>query len=64
MYLILSNKVLVHYPLRTPLTKINICFGLFSQFVYENGFEYHPDERRRVVLQILSQVCYRLFSSG
>lgn len=64
MYLILSSKVLVYYPLCTPRTKINICFGLFLQSVHENGFKYHPDERRRVVLQILSQVCYRLFSSG
>ena len=66
MYLVLSNKVLVYYRLSTPRTKINICFGLFFflQFVHENGFKYHPDERRRVVLQILSQVCYRLFSSG
>lgn len=37
---------------------------LFLQFVHANGLEHHPDERRRVILQILPKICYRLFSSG
>lgn len=38
-------------------------FLLFLQFIHENGLEYHPDESRRVILQILPEICYGLFSS-